>query len=130
MISIPSRHAAIGSSPLAPLFIVFTLHGRWVERSLVTGRSKYGLHDAAISALLAQYYQTGFGYANYPGSSSYGVSVAAPEFVLSQLVRLPVLKLITYHERGWDNHQDVICLQKLTTGSLLDGTSPVRQPPS
>jgi SAM-dependent methyltransferase len=99
--------------------IVFTLHGRWVERSLVTGRSKYGLNDAAIFGLLAQYYKTGFGYANYPGSSGYGVSVAAPAFVLSQLVRLADLKLITYHERGWDNHQDVVCIQKLAPGSLL-----------
>jgi len=32
--------------------------------------------------------------------------------VLAQLVSLPDLKLISYHEKGWDNHQDIVCLQK------------------
>ena len=93
--------------------IVFTLHGRWVERSLATNRYTYGLKSADVTALLKEYYQTGFGYADYPGASGYGISVSSPAYVLSQFVALPDLKLISYQEKGWDNHQDIVCLQKL-----------------
>ena len=99
--------------------IVFTLHGRWVERSLATGRYLYGLKDADVRSLLQEYYQTGFGYADYPGASGYGISLSSPAYVLSQLVALPDLKLISFHEKGWDNHQDVVCLQKLTAAEPM-----------
>jgi acetyltransferase-like isoleucine patch superfamily enzyme/SAM-dependent methyltransferase len=92
--------------------IVFTLHGRWVERSLATNRYTYGLKSHDVAALLAEYYQSGFGYADYPGTPGYGISVSSPAYVLAQLISLPDLKLISYHEKGWDNHQDIVCLQK------------------
>jgi len=93
--------------------IAFTMHGRWVERSLATNRYTYGLRSADVTALLKEYYETGFGYADYPGASGYGISVSSPAYVLAQLVALPDLKLISYQEKGWDNHQDLVCLQKL-----------------
>ena len=92
--------------------LVFTVHGRWVERSLATGRYKYGLPDERISALLKDYYDSGFGYADYPGQTNYGISVCSPAYIAGNLVSLPDLKLVAYHEKGWDNHQDVVCLQK------------------
>jgi SAM-dependent methyltransferase len=101
------------SSRLNPgALLLFTLHGRWVERSLATGRYKYGLPDERVNALLTDYGRSGFGYADYPGRTDYGISVCSPAYVLRELVSLPDLKLITYHEKGWDNHQDVVCLQK------------------
>jgi len=98
---------------------IFTLHGRWVERSLATGRYKYGLRDEDVHNLLQQYYRTGFGYADYPGTTGYGISVSSPSFVQSELISLPLLKLVGYHEKGWDNHQDVVCLQKQTPAEPL-----------
>jgi acetyltransferase-like isoleucine patch superfamily enzyme/SAM-dependent methyltransferase len=92
--------------------IVFTVHGRWVERSLATNRYTYGLKSHDVTALLKEYYETGFGYADYPGSSGYGISVSSPAYVLAKLTSLPDLKLISYQEKGWDNHQDIVCLQK------------------
>jgi len=92
--------------------ILFTLHGRWVERSLATRRYTYGLKEHDVVSLLKEYYESGFGYADYPGQSGYGISVSSPAYVLAQLVSLPDLKLISYHEKGWDNHQDIVCLQK------------------
>jgi SAM-dependent methyltransferase len=93
-------------------FLIFTVHGRWVERSLATGRYKYGLPDERVGALLKDYDHSGFGYADYPGQRKYGISVCSPAYVVGKLVSLPDLKLVTYHEKGWDNHQDVVCLQK------------------
>ena len=92
--------------------IIFTMHGRWVERSLATRRYIYGLIEPQVVSILKEYEATGFGYADYPGKSGYGISISSPAFVLSQLAGLPDLKLVSYHEKGWDNHQDVICLQK------------------
>jgi SAM-dependent methyltransferase len=92
--------------------LIFTVHGRWVERWLATGRYNYGLPDERTSALLKDYYSSGFGYADYPGQTNYGISLCSPAFVLDKLVSIPDLKLVAYHERGWDNHHDVVCLQK------------------
>ena len=99
--------------------IVFTLHGRWVERSLATRRYTYGLKEPDVVSLLKEYCETGFGYADYPGVSGYGISVSSPAYVLAQLVSLPDLKLISYHEKGWDNHQDIVCLQKQSVSEPL-----------
>ena len=99
--------------------IIFTLHGRWVERSLATRRYTYGLKEPDVISLLKEYYETGFGYADYPGVSGYGISVSSPAYVLAQLVSLPDLKLISYHEKGWDNHQDIVCLQKQSASEPL-----------
>jgi len=104
-------------NPGALLF--FTTHGRWVERSLALGRYKYGLRDDQVAALLEEYYLTGFGYADYLGATGYGISVSSPAYVLGKLVCLPDFKLITLHEKGWDNHQDVICVQKTGPAELL-----------
>jgi SAM-dependent methyltransferase len=99
--------------------IVFTMHGRWVERSLATRRYTYGLRESDVVSILKEYAATGFGYADYPGVSGYGISISSPAFVLAKLVALPDLKLISYHEKGWDNHQDVICLQKQSANEPL-----------
>jgi SAM-dependent methyltransferase len=99
--------------------LIFTLHGRWVERSLATGRYKYSLSDERVGALLKDYCHSGFGYADYPGQTNYGISVCSPAYVVGKLATLPDLKLVSYHEKGWDNHQDVVCLQKQGPAELL-----------
>ncbi len=99
--------------------VIFTLCGRWVERVLATGRYNYNLTNESIAALLKEYHTSGFGYVDYPSQSGYGLTLCNPAFALSQLVTLPDLKLITYHEKGWDNHQDVLCFQKQPPSELL-----------
>ena len=79
--------------------LFFTMHGRWVERSLATRRYTYGLTEQAVTTILAEYYRDGFGYADYPGQPGYGISVSSPAFVLSKLVGLPDLKLVAYTEK-------------------------------
>ena len=99
--------------------VIFTLHGRWVERSLATRRYTYGLPHERVDELLQDYYNTGFGYTDYPGQTNYGISVCSPAFVVGRLVATPDLKLVNYHEKGWDNHQDVVCLQRQGLTELL-----------
>jgi 2-polyprenyl-3-methyl-5-hydroxy-6-metoxy-1,4-benzoquinol methylase/tetratricopeptide (TPR) repeat protein/glycosyltransferase involved in cell wall biosynthesis len=99
--------------------MIFTLHGRWAERNLATSRYKYGLPDDRVAALLQEYYSTGFGYTDYPSQTGYGISLTSPAYALSQLAALPDLRLVSYHEKGWDNHQDVLCFQKQPSAEPL-----------
>lgn len=92
--------------------LVFTLHGRSYEQTLVDGRDRSQLAPAQVAALLAEYRRTGFGYVDYNGVADYGFSLAHPSFVTSNLIAAPGWRLVVYHERGWDQRQDVITLQK------------------
>lgn len=92
--------------------LVFTLHGRSYEQTLVNGQDRSQLTAAQVAALLAEYRQGGFGYVDYTGVSGYGFSLAHPSFVTSALISAPGWRLAGYHERGWDHRQDVIVLQK------------------
>lgn len=94
--------------------LVFTLHGRSYEQTLVNGKDLSQLTAGQITALLAEYRQTGFGYVDYAGGTGYGFSLAHPSFVTSTLISAPGWRLVGYHERGWDKRQDVIVLQKET----------------
>ncbi|MDB5309484.1 MAG: type 12 methyltransferase [Gemmataceae bacterium] len=97
---------ALFRASLAPGGVcVFTVHGHHAAgliRSEVTG---YGLHNPA--GLLRSYQRTGFAYAAYPGQD-YGISLSSPGWVCGQLAAVPAARLVTYVERGWSDHQDVV----------------------
>jgi SAM-dependent methyltransferase len=93
--------------------IIFTMHGASVREKLAAGTQTYpGLPMAAVPKLIREFDAAGFAYADYAGAAGYGISLAHPTYVLSHLCTSPFLKLVMYEESGWDNHQDVICLQK------------------
>ena len=73
-----------------------------------SARGYFDLPDDSKEQMLGDYRETGFGYAHYPGSDGYGLSVASPAWVCCQLERAPALKLVTYVEHGWDKTQDVV----------------------
>ena len=58
--------------------------------------------------MLAAYRTTGFGYRNLPLQHDYGVSISSPGWVVSQVGRIPDLKLVGFVEAGWDHHQDAV----------------------
>ncbi len=68
--------------------------------------------------MLDEYNVTGFGYLDYPrsvldriGLRSYGIQISKPNWVRRQLDRFPNLRLLTYSEQAWDDHQDsVACI--------------------
>jgi SAM-dependent methyltransferase len=93
--------------------VVVTTHGPHCETELVTGKHRYGLEDAQIAALLAEYRRTGFGYVDYAGSPGYGISLARPSYVRANFVQPPGWQLLSYHEAAWDQRQDVVALQRV-----------------
>jgi SAM-dependent methyltransferase len=97
--------------------LVFTTHGPFVAKRIRTGEYTYGIDEARISPLIQDYEATGFGYADYPGSTSealglskYGIVIAKPWWICRCIEQLPDVRLLTYTEKIWDNHQDSIAL--------------------
>ena len=94
------------------IFIV-TTHGRYVAEAIRSNKSNYGIEDSAkLNKMVNDFYLTGFGYSNYPNSEEYGISLSSSSFVLSMFEKYSRLRVISYIEKGWDNHQDVIACVK------------------
>lgn len=91
---------------------VVTFHGRWAAYRMQQG-SNYGLPRERVESILEQYAATGFGYADYEDAAAYGVSLSAPAWLLRELAPWPELRVVTLAERQWDNHHDVVAVQRL-----------------
>lgn len=95
--------------------LLFTTHGRLSAKWIREKTHTYGLDPKELRPLLAAYDGKGFGYAPYPGSPEYGITVSSPSWVLKQIERHPSLRLLLVKEAGWDNHQDVYaCIRTKT----------------
>jgi SAM-dependent methyltransferase len=92
--------------------IVFTTHGEYVRQRIEDG-ANYGLIPDGVQRLTSTYDETGYGYADYPWETGYGVSVISPRWMRDQLGRHPALREVYFAERDWDNHQDVFGFLKL-----------------
>jgi SAM-dependent methyltransferase len=99
--------------------LVFTTHGPFVAHRIRTGACTYGLSPNLVPALVNEYDTIGFGYENYPeevltrlGVKRYGISLSTPSWVCRQIGYLPNLRLLTYTEKAWDDHQDSIACMK------------------
>ncbi len=93
--------------------VILTTHGRYCAAELTTGKkNRHQLEPAQIAGLLEQYQRTGFGYVDYLSQPGYGFSLSHPAFVLEQWVAPADWRLIGYHENGWDQRQDAVCLEK------------------
>jgi SAM-dependent methyltransferase len=93
---------------LAPRgLLLFTAHGDFVARRLPTGEFDYMLTGEQIEAITARYARTGFGYEDYAGQESYGVSLTAPAWIRAQIEEVGGLREVYFRERVWDDHHDV-----------------------
>lgn len=58
----------------------------------------------------------GFGFVGYPEefmgtmqrNSSYGVTLVSPSWATAEIAKSDDLRILGYHERAWDDHQDVL----------------------
>lgn len=94
---------------------VVTTHGRFsptVQRS----SCEYVAPDI-FAGIEADFLARGFGYADYAGAASYGISVSSPSFVLRCLERDATITVRGFVERGWDDHQDVVIFEKRPIGA-------------
>jgi SAM-dependent methyltransferase len=93
--------------------VVFTVHGRQSVQWLRTGEHDYALRDPA--GIVMQYDRDGFGYQEYltHANPNDGIAISSPAWVLQELLKRPGLRLLSYTEKGWDNHQDVVACLKV-----------------
>lgn len=102
------------SRSLAPNGLaVFTIHGRY---SSEFGRDNF-LPLARWLPVAAAYRERGFGYGDYRDEVSgmtneYGITLSSPSFVMACLEPDPSLRVLGFVERGWNDHQDVVIVQK------------------
>jgi SAM-dependent methyltransferase len=86
--------------------LTFTTLGEHAAEKLRSG-AKYRLIEKDVAAVLDQYSSTGFGYADYPGESSYGLSLISPGWVRRQIAEIGTVREVYYGPHAWDHHQDV-----------------------
>ncbi len=97
--------------------LVFTTHGRYIDRMMTDYNLLYGLEPGAAQQLQSAFRTAGFGYRNYPGEGGYGVSLAKPSWVTSFLEEHSNMQICLANEMGWDHHQDVfVCAPKQPHG--------------
>lgn len=95
--------------------LVVTSHGEYVADRLRSWN--YGLGEQAARGLITQYLTHGYGYRGYDGSPDYGISLAARVWYETQLAG-SCLRLQSYQERGWDQHQDVLVIRRASPSQL------------
>lgn len=86
--------------------LVFTTHGERAIQKMLNRDFDYGIANQDISALIDSYRNSGFGFADYPNVSRYGVSLTRPDWIRAEMRKLD-LKEVYFREHGWDDHQDV-----------------------
>lgn len=97
-------------------FLVGTMHGRWSEH--VHKVHPYIAEDR-WRTILDGFRQSGYGYSDYHAREShdylhgsYGISLAAPHTIVTDIEQIPGVRLLLYRERGWADHQDVFAIGK------------------
>jgi SAM-dependent methyltransferase len=53
-----------------------------------------------------------YGYSDYRGQAGYGIAFCTPAWMLELAKQLPSARLIALSEKVWDNHHDIVALQK------------------
>lgn len=92
--------------------MVFTGHGTLVSERLERGELDYGLTREGVAAVIAAHRSAGFGYADYPGTSGYGVSVMTEPWLRSLADGVGGMQFGKFLPNFWDNHQDVWCFSR------------------
>lgn len=98
---------------LAPQgLLLFTTHGRWSAHQVRDREFPPAGSRQAQLQMLRGYEASGFGFVGAGENQAYGTSLTKPAAVLQRIESFGDLKLISYCERGWAGHQDVVALQK------------------
>jgi 2-polyprenyl-3-methyl-5-hydroxy-6-metoxy-1,4-benzoquinol methylase len=91
---------------------VVTTHGLRMIDNMRSKRNSY-MDEGRDDSFLEQYFTKGYAYVPYHGQS-YGVSACSRSWLMQALSSLDV-RIVTFSEYAWDQHQDVVAFQVLPT---------------
>ncbi|MCM3904107.1 MAG: class I SAM-dependent methyltransferase [Pyrinomonadaceae bacterium] len=86
--------------------LIFTTHGERVIQLMQNQEFEYGIAAESVAPIIEAYRKEGFGFADYPGASAYGVSLTSPEWI-RRAAAVSGLGEVYFRAHGWDDHQDV-----------------------
>jgi SAM-dependent methyltransferase len=102
---------------------VITLEGR---RALYIQDNMWKLiGDAQFEVARKDYHDSGFGFVDYDPEflnakfneqESYGVALVRPDWLMGGLAEREVITILNFTEADWDEHQDVITIQRRPVG--------------
>jgi hypothetical protein len=64
--------------------LIFSVHGRFVLHRASSGDNIYGMGEQ-WNAVVEGYNNSGYGYADYPGQSGYGISLSKSNWWINKL---------------------------------------------
>lgn len=94
---------------------IMSSHGAFVAGrilcGLLQGGEAYGTPNAAGWRMLDDYFNLGFGYADYPNidlsKQNYGVSLATRRWLIASIEHFGG-EVVFYKDHAWDRHHDVV----------------------
>jgi SAM-dependent methyltransferase len=86
---------------------IFTTQGETSANWIDSGLETYGIPREGRDSLVASFRSSGYGYANYDGQPSYGVSLLTEGEVKVMAAEAGRWHQVLFVSHGWDNHQDV-----------------------
>ena len=91
--------------------LILSSHGQFVNSRMVS-EFNYGLDIESVLRIRSQYSEIGYGFAPYPYDPNYGISLIKLNWFSKLAKRISKLSLVQVTEQLWDNHHDIIVLQK------------------
>jgi SAM-dependent methyltransferase len=107
--------------------LAVSFHGRYAIGLRDAGKAIY-IHDEAWQTIREDYFAAGYGYADYQGTPGYGISVTRLAWVIELVAGISHCRLVQLTERSWDNHHDVVAIQRIED-DLSEGDSLPPDPP-
>ena len=92
--------------------LILTAHGERVIQRMRNGEFEYGIPSDSIVQIIDAYRKHGFGFADYPGDSGYGVSLTSHDWTRQTAAEIGFGE-VYFKAHGWDDHQDVYGFMKL-----------------
>jgi SAM-dependent methyltransferase len=91
--------------------LIISFHGPTVVPIIRDGKT-YGLEPNELISLLTQYILNQFAYVNYIYNDDYGISLSSPSFTRRIFEKYPELCILSYTEKAWDDHHDILVCEK------------------
>jgi len=93
--------------------LLLTTHGRMTRHYIASRAFDFGLGEAGEQRVLRGYDTEGFGYADYPNRTDYGISLMHPAWLVREVTDRERLRVAYFAEAAWLRHQDVLACTPL-----------------